>query len=212
MKVAIKLFKREKIELPEAVIELFRDAGAEELDVDDSLLDKIASNEDLATSWAASIASSYKDRADLVVISARHNNRELSIASYTKEKPANYYMIAPKIAKLYRVLYIPASLTNANEGPNLDREMVLKVGENGAVVAYTPPEEYYAYESIVVPKDSGVLVFEHEYGSTAIDLGEIRSLLASSRSSSARTRSTRSKKRRKKRKKSRRKKRVASAK
>ena len=213
MKALVRLFKREQFELPEAVIELFQEVGTEELEVSDDLIDKLLNDEDLANSWILSIASSYRDRADLITVTIRHNHHEFTIANYTREKPANYYMIAPKLAKLHRILFIPASLSTS-EDATYSRELTLKVGEVSNVSVYTPPDNYFVYESIIIPKTDGVLLFEHECGSTAIDLSEIRNLLASStRSSTSKSKARKSRKSaKKKRRKSSRKKRVASAK
>ncbi len=212
MNVEVLLFKRDKVELPPAVIELYTKVGTERLDVPPELLHKMLENDDVAQSWILSIASSFKDRADFVLARIRLDHSEVDIGCYTREKPASYYMISPKIAKLVRIKYIP--LGNA-EHSDVARELTVNASnDSSTMIVYEPPTEYYIFESVIVPKADGVLIFEHEYGASAIDLSEIRSRLASSRATESAKSKSSSRKRRKKsrKKKSSTKKRVASAK
>ncbi len=210
MKILIELFKREQIELPEFVFEVYKKVHNEEIELQDELTSKLLENEDVANSWILSLASSYKDRADFILARIQYDHNELSLGSYTKIKPANYKMIAPKLAKLHRITYIKPSSLSENE---ILREVSLTLSNsnndhNGIIKVYAPPEECYVFESVILPKvDAGLIVFDHEYGTTIIDIGDLGVTAPTSKASKSKS----SKKKKKRKKRSRRSRKVASA-
>jgi len=177
MKISIDLFKRITIEIPEVVFEVFSRVDSKVLEANEELVTRFVENEELASSWILSVVSPYKNSADYALATISNGSMSLSIGVFIRNKPSKQVLIAPSISKLYRVIYVEDSGNSSSPS----RETAISSSSLSNAHIYTPPEEYYVFESMFIPKvDRGILIFEHDYGNTLIDIKEFMEFRASS--------------------------------
>jgi len=209
MRIILELFKRSTIELPEVVFEVFDRVYTRVMELEDSVAKKFLENDDLAASWILSMVSQYDKSVDYAFATIDNGTTHLSIGLFVRNKFSRQILIAPRVAKLHRVIYLPDSVDT--EQTFLREATISSFDKN--VRIYVPPSEYYIFETVFIPKVSrGTIIFEHDYGDTLIDIKEFLENRTQSESHSKTGRSGRRAKSKRSSRKSSRRRRVASSK